>query len=202
MGGAETLLSPSNSDRKSVLSSVLAPKPAPSNAVEKLPLIFATVGTDVHPFNRMSHWIDAWLEGGGLERARCFMQTGTSAKPRLADHNMYLGHTDMAEYVRAAAAVVCHGGPGTVMLCASLGKRPIVIPRSAAHGEHVDDHQRAFSRRVAADGTVLLAETEDEFGALIDGVLDGHVTTLRSEGSDPAATVAAFEELVNGLFSG
>jgi UDP-N-acetylglucosamine transferase subunit ALG13 len=168
--------------------------------VEKLPLIFATVGTDVHPFNRMTDWIDAWLEAGGMDRARCFMQTGTSAKPRLADHNPYLGYTDMVENIRAAAAVVCHGGPGTVMLCASLGKRPIVIPRSAARGEHVDDHQRAFSRRVAADGTVLLAETEGQFGALIDGALDGHVTSLRSDGTDPAATVAAFEELVNRLF--
>ena len=35
------------------------------------------------------------------------------------------------------AAVVCHGGPGTIMLCVSLGKRPIVIPRMATRGEHV-----------------------------------------------------------------
>ena len=30
--------------------------------------------------------------------------------------------------MREAAVVVCHGGPGTIMLAATMGKRPIVVP--------------------------------------------------------------------------
>ena len=111
----------------------------------ELPLIFATVGTDVHPFHRMTRWIDGWLEQGGSQRALCFMQTGTSEEPRLAAHYPYLGYTEMEQKVRDATAVVCHGGPGTIMLCLALGKQPIVVPRAADRGEHVDNHQRAFS---------------------------------------------------------
>ncbi len=168
-----------------------------------LPLIFATVGTDVHPFHRMTRWIDTWLAEGGANRAHCFMQTGTSQQPRLADHNPYLGYREMEEKVRSAAAVVCHGGPGTIMLCVSMGKRPIVIPRSAERGEHVDNHQCAFSRRVAADGAILLAETEEQFRSHVEQVLQGGVVLPRSvNGFDPAQAAARFEELVEGLFRG
>lgn len=172
--------------------------------IDELPLIFATVGTDVHPFHRMTRWIDGWLEQGGSQRAQCFMQTGTSEEPRLASHYPYLGYTEMEQKVREATAVVCHGGPGTIMLCLALGKQPIVVPRAAERGEHVDDHQRAFSKRVAADGVILLAETEDEFRQHMELVLDGGATGAMAHlnGRDPSATAARFEELVNGLFSG
>ena len=89
--------------------------------------MFASVGTDYHPFDRLSRWIDSWLEAGGSESARCFVQTGTSAVPRLAEHRQYLGHAEMEAMVREAAVVVCHGGPGTIMLASTLGKRPIVV---------------------------------------------------------------------------
>ena len=165
-----------------------------------LPLVFATVGTDVHPFHRMTRWIDTWLEQGGSEQATCFMQTGTSCHPRLALHNPYLGYFEMEDMVREAAAVVCHGGPGTIMLCVSLGKRPIVIPRIADRGEHVDNHQQAFSRRIASDGAILLAETENQFRTHVDGVLGGAVEPFqRVNGQDPSTTAARFEELVNDL---
>src|SRR5690349_17918764 len=141
----------------------------------ELPLIFATVGTDVHPFHRMTSWIDRWLRDGGAQRASCFMQTGTSEEPRLATHYPYLGYAEMEAKVRAASAVVCHGGPGTIMLCLALGKRPIVVPRAAELGELVDDHQQAFARRVAADVVILLAETETDFSTHMERMLAGKV---------------------------
>ena len=96
--------------------------------------------------------------------------------------------------MRDASAVVCHGGPGTIMLCVSLGKRPIVIPRAADRGEHVDDHQRAFSRRVAADGAILLAETEDEFRGHVERVLSGGVEPIDRLAHDPRDAADRFEE--------
>ena len=103
--------------------------------------------------------------------------------------------------MRDARVVVCHGGPGTIMLAATLGKMPIVMPRSSALGEHVDDHQVAFCKRIAADGAILLATTEDEFRAHIEVVLKGDVMPPRTvSDADPAVTTARFEELVEGLF--
>ena len=38
--------------------------PPPGHA----PLVFVTVGTDHHPFDRLIHWMDRWLELVGPER--------------------------------------------------------------------------------------------------------------------------------------
>lgn len=167
---------------------------------DQLPLVFVSVGTDFHPFDRLSRWIDAWLEAGGSAAARCVVQTGTSAVPRLAEHRQYLGHAEMEEMVRAAAVVVCHGGPGTIMLASTLGKRPIVVPRRKRFGEHVDDHQLAFTTRIAAEGAIVLAQSEDELRACLDAALGRSAeASLPPAGAGPAAAVAMFEQLVDEL---
>ena len=130
----------------------------------------------------MSRWIDAWLEAGGSDAARCFVQTGTSAVPRLAEHRQYLGHEEMEAMVREAAVVVCHGGPGTIMLASTLGKRPIVVPRRKRFGEHVDDHQCAFTERIAR-----------ALG------LAGAVAELPPAGAGPGPAVEMFEQLIDEL---
>lgn len=181
------VLSGSARDRRPVLS-------------EQLPLVFASVGTDFHPFDRLSRWIDGWLEAGGSAAARCFVQTGTSAVPRLAEHRQYLGHAEMEEMMRAAAVVVCHGGPGTIMLAATLGKRPIVVPRRKRYGEHVDDHQLAFAERISAEGAIVLAQTEDELRSCLDAALGRSAeASLPPAGAGPSAAVAMFEQLVDDL---
>jgi UDP-N-acetylglucosamine transferase subunit ALG13 len=120
---------------------------------DPLPLVFASVGTDYHPFDRLSRWIDAWLEGGGAGSARCFVQTGTSA-----------------------------------------------VPRRKRYGEHVDDHQCAFSERIAAEGAIVLAQSEEELGSSLDAALGRDASaTLPPNGAGPARAVAMFEQLVDDL---
>jgi len=48
--------------------------------------------------------------------------------------------------MRAADVVIGHAGTGVALTCCSLGVRPILIPRSAAHDEHIDDHQHQTAR--------------------------------------------------------
>jgi UDP-N-acetylglucosamine transferase subunit ALG13 len=160
-----------------------------------------SVGTDFHPFDRLCKWVDAWLADGGSAVARCFVQTGTSTPPVHADHGQYLGHEQMQAMMREAAVVVCHGGPGTIMLAATMGKRPIVVPRRKAAGEHVDDHQHAFTRRIAADGVIMLAESESEFRRYLSGMLHANGgEPLPPRVTSPEDAVRRFEELVEGLF--
>jgi UDP-N-acetylglucosamine transferase subunit ALG13 len=163
--------------------------------------VFVSVGTDFHPFDRLCQWVDGWLADGGKAVARCFVQTGTSTPPRHAEHGQYLGHEQMESMMREAAVVVCHGGPGTIMLAATMGKRPIVVPRRKAAGEHVDDHQHSFTRRIAADGAILLAESEAAFRGYLSAALhaDGG-DPLPPRLTSPEDAVRRFEELVDGLF--
>jgi UDP-N-acetylglucosamine transferase subunit ALG13 len=165
------------------------------------PLLFVTVGTDHHPFDRLIDWIDGWLADGGADRVACFVQTGTSKAPGRAESSPYLGYTEIEAVVGRAITVVSHGGPGSIMLCAYLGKKPIVVPRVRRLGEHVDDHQVVFSKRLAAEGEIELAESEERLRGLLDRVIaEGPRTGSARSKERVAAAVERFEELVSGLF--
>jgi UDP-N-acetylglucosamine transferase subunit ALG13 len=164
-----------------------------------LPLVFVTVGTDHHPFDRLVQWIDAWLESGAKDRVRCLVQTGTSFPPRLAEWDQYFGYQQMETFFAESSAVVCHGGPATVMMARWAGKRPIVVPRRHDLREHVDDHQVVFSRRIADLGEISLAENQAILTASLEGALggEGFIDVAGQENRDEA--VAEFERLVDKL---
>ena len=166
------------------------------------PLLFASVGTDHHPFNRFVRWVDGWLGNGGSSRVRCVMQTGTSVRPSHADSSEYFPYDEMRALMQAAALVVCHGGPGTITLAAAAGVRPIVVPRRHRLGEHVDDHQVAFSRRLASEGSVTLVETESALRTVLERALDDpSLTSVPRRESSVAPAVKRFEDLVAELMA-
>jgi UDP-N-acetylglucosamine transferase subunit ALG13 len=135
-----------------------------------------TVGTDVHPFARIVEWIDRWHEGPGAG-ARVVVQHGTSPAPANRAGSMEsfasLPYSDMRRNMSEAAVVVCHGGPGTIMEARRLGAEPIVVPRRHDLGEHVDNHQMHFARKLAANDGLRLAEDYAAFAEMLTaGVQD------------------------------
>ena len=171
-------------------------------------LLLVPVGTDHHPFDRLVRWAGAWLDGHP-GRLRCLMQTGTSAPPTGSgpvEWQAYLEYDALQAAMGTAAAVVCHGGPGTILGARHMGAVPIVVPRQHRLGEHVDDHQVAFSRRLAAEGDEIhLAEAEPDLHRLLDRVA-AEPAAFRAgpegqtpAGRDRATAVREFERLVDGL---
>jgi UDP-N-acetylglucosamine transferase subunit ALG13 len=163
------------------------------------PFVFVTVGTDHHPFDRLIRWVDAWLlaTGGAV---RCLVQSGTSRVPEVAPSEGYLSHDGVLEHLREAAVVVTHGGTGTLMLCRHHGVVPIAVPRTRRLGEHVDDHQVRFVRRLAQNGDVLVAETEPTFRLLMDrGLADPGSLRIPPRDGRVAEVVQRFEALVGPL---
>ena len=49
----------------------------------------------------------------------------------------------------------------SILTALSLGKRPIVVPRRAAHGEHVDGHQDDLAAYVDRAGLALVREADE-----------------------------------------
>jgi UDP-N-acetylglucosamine transferase subunit ALG13 len=148
----------------------------------------------------MVRWVDTWLASGPQERVRCLVQFGTSERPRLAEGKDYLPYGEMETAMAQALAVVCHGGPGSVMMARWLGKKPIVVPRRHGLGEHIDDHQRVFASRMAREGELELVEEEARFGELLDGALAGSVSLeLSAARAEMDESLARFERLVAGL---
>lgn len=132
------------------------------------PLVFATVGTDHHPFHRLVEWVDSWYETRDPSDVRCFVQYGSSRPPRSAESSAYVPYGSMRQLMREATTIVSHGGPATIMECRSLGFVPIVLPRKAALNEHVDGHQSDFSERLAAAGDIMLCNSSESLHELLD----------------------------------
>jgi UDP-N-acetylglucosamine transferase subunit ALG13 len=165
------------------------------------PLLLVTVGTDHHPFDRLVGWAGVWL-AANQGRLRCLMQTGTSAPPAGGvAWRAYLEYDALQAAMASAAAVVCHGGPGTILGARHRGAVPIVVPRRHRLGEHVDDHQVAFARRLAATGgEIHLAETEAELHRLLDRVVAEPAAFRAGAGERATAgAVRELERLVDGL---
>lgn len=167
------------------------------------PLVFVTVGTDHHPFDRVIRWVDGWLADGAGERVECVVQHGSSARPEIARGYRVLDHDELRMWLSEATAVVCHGGPTTITECRRLGRLPIVVPRSPALGEHVDGHQQRYCDRVAGDGILAAARTEEELREQLDRSLaEPEAFRVVTEGDDVAAAVERFARAVDELFTG
>lgn len=164
------------------------------------PLIFITVGTDHHPFDRVVGWVEAWLSSSGDDKARCLIQYGTSKPPLLAEGRDYLRHDQMQATIREATAVVCHGGPSTIMEMRYRGLVPIVVPRRSDLGEHVDDHQVAFAKRLAGLGDIRIATSPEELGQLLNlAIAEPGRFCFTGAQPEVAESARRFEEMVDHL---
>ena len=163
------------------------------------PFVFATVGTDHHPFDRFVAWIDSWAAAGG----RCVVQTGTSAVPSRVPHAAYVDYGVMTDLMRSAAAVACHGGAATMLEVRRAGRKPIVVARRPDLGEHVDDHQVQFTAHLAARGEIALAHDEAGLHRLLDqAIADPEAFGLAHVEEDVAIVVDRFAGLVHRLMDG
>lgn len=68
---------------------------------------------------------------------------------------------ELRRAIAEADVVVSHAGTGSILTALQLGKRPIVVPRRAAHGEHVDGHQNDLAAFVASEGLALVREADE-----------------------------------------
>jgi UDP-N-acetylglucosamine transferase subunit ALG13 len=161
-------------------------------------LVFVSVGTDHHPFDRLVRWVDAWLPEG----VQCVVQYGASAAPERAEGVAYLDHAALTSLLDEAAVVVSHGGPTTITESRRHGRRPIVVPRDPALGEHVDDHQQRFCARMESKGLITTASDEDGFRGLLDRALaDPQEFAVTPGEGDVADSVARFGTLVADLLT-
>lgn len=119
---------------------------------------FVAVGTHAQPYTRLLEIVRLGIEDGLLP-APVHAQVGPAAwnapGTRVA---RFLGREELEAAVRAAGIVVCHAGAGIISSALAAGRKPIVIARRAALGEHVDDHQLELTRKLAQWGLVVAVE--------------------------------------------
>lgn len=129
-------------------------------------MIFVTVGTHEQPMDRLVRALDGLGAVDVPADEAIVVQGGPCVLPvrRVELHGM-MAFPSVQEHMARARIVVTHGGPATIMQALSHGKVPLVVPRQARYGEHVDDHQVRFARRIA-DRVVLVMEMDELPAAL------------------------------------
>lgn len=112
-------------------------------------MIFVTVGTHEQPFDRLVRAMDGLVADGAITEP-VFMQTGyCTYAPRHCGWARFVPAPEMRSRMEGADVVVTHGGPSSFIEAMAAGKVPVVVPRRAEFGEHVNDHQVDFVREVA-----------------------------------------------------
>ena len=113
-------------------------------------MIFATVGTHQQPFPRM---LTALRE---LDD-EVVVQYGHGPRPEgFAQAEAFMPFDLILALFDRADGVVTHAGVGSVLCARDAGHTPVVVPRLARLGEHVDDHQSQFARALEERGEVVV----------------------------------------------
>ncbi len=167
--------------------------------------VFVTVGSDHHRFDRLVRWVDAWAADRGLGPDEVLVQHGPADPPRTAAGIDFLSHDELLRFMAEAAVVVAQGGPMSMIEARGQGHRPVVLPRSAALDEVVDDHQLAFCRRVVHEGWIHLVTDEVGLRTALDAAIAD--PRLVAAYPDPAregrirASIARFARIADHVMS-
>jgi UDP-N-acetylglucosamine--N-acetylmuramyl-(pentapeptide) pyrophosphoryl-undecaprenol N-acetylglucosamine transferase len=122
------------------------------------PRLFVTLGT-IKPY-RFDAAVDAVL-ATGLATSDTVWQVGTTSRVNLPGKVFETVEDDeFSNYIEQSDVVITHSGVGSILKILDLGKYPIVIPRRAERGEHIDNHQLEIARLVTRHGIASAVEAD------------------------------------------
>ena len=121
--------------------------------------VVVTLGTyRGYPFTRLVRRLLEILP----PEAEVLWQTGdTDVSGFEIDGRRAIPEHELSEAMHEADVVVAHAGVGSALAALEAGKTPILIPRRAGHGEHVDDHQEQIARLLVRRGLAVSCEAGD-----------------------------------------
>lgn len=124
-------------------------------------MILVTLGTHPAPMDRVVAWVDALLGEQIIDRA-VVQSASFRLRPARATPIGIVSGDELAALMASADRIVTHGGPGSILQVLALGRRPIVVPRDPAAGEHVDGHQVRFVTWLADRRDIVVVRSLDE----------------------------------------
>ncbi|WP_367378406.1 glycosyltransferase [Enterococcus gilvus] len=137
-------------------------------------MIFVTVGTHEQQFNRLIRSIDELSLN-----EKVVIQTGYSNYiPQNVEWKKFYDYDEMNELISKSDICITHGGPATFMNVLEKGKIPIVVPRQKKYGEHVNNHQLSFAKRIVLQGYKLLVVEDTK-------KLKYYIETARADDAKP-----------------
>jgi UDP-N-acetylglucosamine transferase subunit ALG13 len=76
------------------------------------------------------------------------------------DAHVTVPAAELRAAIASADLVVAHAGIGSALDALDAGVCPVLLPRRADRGEHIDDHQRGLAEHLAGRGLAVMAEAD------------------------------------------
>jgi UDP-N-acetylglucosamine transferase subunit ALG13 len=143
---------------------------------QELSRVVVTLGTmETYGFRRLIERLVDVLPSN----CEVMWQVGSTNVDGLAvDARTSIPADEMHAAMAAADLVVAHAGTGTALSCLELGQRPLLVPRSATHDEHVDDHQHQTARYLAERGLATVESVGSLTPATLEAAARGRVARV------------------------
>lgn len=174
---------------------------SPQHRAPSGPRIVVSVGTDMHPFDRLVQWSEELAQQH--PGVSIMVQHGASRAPQAGIESVQATDRDtLLRWYDGADVVLTQGGPGSILDARAVGVIPLVIPRDPALGEHVDGHQLAFTPLMEKDGHAVVVRDLGTLKELVVQRLE-HPEVARSEPrqANPTPATDALVELVERAHS-
>lgn len=153
-------------------------------------MIFVTLGTHEQPFDRAVDVVGE-LETTGEEMLIQHGSTPARQDMHNAEWVKYLEWDALTASMRHAEVVVTHAGVGSAVTAIRAGKKPIMVPRLARFGEHVDDHQLELAQRLAERELALVCGPGEHLGGIVGAARHSRPSVAPARRGTLRAAVAA-----------
>lgn len=142
---------------------------------------FVSVGNRTEPFHHLLEAVRRGAEAGCLPLPLVVQHGHTPFELDGATVVQFMDMDAFLLHVRMARLLVIHGGAGSIISALRAGKVPVVMARTHARGEVLDDHQTEFVRGLGAQGRIVVLDASGDLcrvaaaalgqqaGRLVDG---------------------------------
>lgn len=156
-------------------------------------MILVTLGTHPQPMDRLLRRLDELVASGEIDEPVVVQTPALNYRPAHLDVRPVLPYRELLALLEQASVVVSHAGPATLANVRLSGKVPVVVARSRREGEHIDDHQAYYARRVSELPGYIVVDELSELGAAIARARTADVSVATP---DLRAAVDALESLI------
>jgi UDP-N-acetylglucosamine transferase subunit ALG13 len=136
-------------------------------------MILVTVGSSPLTFDRMLSNVDRILAGLRIEEEVIFQLGDSDYRPVSGAAHRFFNFETMRRHVRAADLVISHAGIGSILLCLTNNRKPVIYPRLKKYRENVDDHQLQIALCWGRHGLVFNSPSEEGLAKIVRGCRSG-----------------------------
>lgn len=134
-------------------------EPGPDVEVSELRRVVVTLGSQQdYSFHRLVARLARVLPSG----TDVLWQTGSTDGHRHGIEGVEFVASDVLDAAMAQAdLVIAHAGVGSALAAFGSGRHPLLVPRRASYGEHVDDHQVQIAAELGRRGLATVCGADE-----------------------------------------